>query len=393
MDALSLRGVWKRFVWYEDWPWSIRRAVIQGFGFLARRRRHWALRNVTLDVARGETLGLVGANGAGKSTLLRVMSGLIAPTRGSVLRRPGPVALLETDLAMHPELTGRENLVTAGLAMGLTRRQVEEQARAIIAFAELEGAIDHPVRTYSAGMRLRLAFALAVHARPEVFLVDEAIAVGDAHFQAKCLEQFHRFREAGITTVLASHDLDLLQKLCGRLVWMDRGRVALIGPPDEVCRAYREHVQAMPPAGPIEVSWGEVERTRWGSGGAEVTGLDLWDAAGAARTVFAPGEALYADIHYRSHAPVAWPIFYPEVLLNGRERCFEAHTADGGPAFEALAPQGTVRLAVPRLDLPEGHYAVDVGIFSAGWGDILDFRKGQAWFEVRGGARPSWHLP
>ena len=174
----------------------------------------WALRDISFTVEKGQVLGIIGHNGAGKSTLLRLLCGLGRPTGGKVHRNDNVRGLLDLGGEFHPDLTGRENIITAGLLNGLTKRQVRAGEMEIIEFAELEDFIDEPVRTYSSGMRLRLAFAVAMHFDPEVLILDEVLAVGDARFQQKCLDRLVKFRKAGKTLILTSHDTTQIKTLC-----------------------------------------------------------------------------------------------------------------------------------------------------------------------------------
>ena len=201
-------------------------------------REVWALRDVSLVVEQGRALGVIGHNGAGKSTLLRVLCGITLPTRGRV-SRAGPVsALLELGGGFQLDCTGRQNLMTAGLLSGLTAAEVRARQDEIVAFAELEDVIDRAVRTYSSGMYLRLAFAAAVHFDPEILVVDEVLAVGDARFQQKCLARIATFRAIGRTLVLASHVPEQIKSLCDDVLVLDEGRAVMCAAPVEALRCY-----------------------------------------------------------------------------------------------------------------------------------------------------------
>jgi ABC-type polysaccharide/polyol phosphate transport system ATPase subunit len=199
-----------------------------------------ALEEVSLDVAKGETVGVVGANGAGKSTLLRLIAGVYRPDSGTV-RVEGRVGTLrEIGTGFHPELSGRENVEVAGLLAGLTRREVRERAPRIAAFAEVDGFLDAPVRTYSTGMLLRLGFAVAAEIEPDVLLVDEALAVGDPAFQRKCIERIDALKARGTAFLVVSHDLGMIAARCDRAVRLEKGRVVDSGKAAEVVERYRE---------------------------------------------------------------------------------------------------------------------------------------------------------
>lgn len=206
-----------------------------------RRRYHtefWALRNVTVHVGAGEILGIVGPNGSGKSTLLQIASGIIAPTSGRVAVEGRVAALLELGAGFNPEFTGRENVFLNGEIMGLSRKETERVFPKIEAFAEIGEFIDRPVKEYSSGMYVRLAFATAIHVEPEILIVDEALAVGDAIFANRCLHKLEELRDRNVTILFVSHDLGLVKRLCHRAVLMVRGEVACEGTPGEVVNRY-----------------------------------------------------------------------------------------------------------------------------------------------------------
>src|SRR6266446_4383404 len=198
----------------------------------------WALRDVSLEIREGEVLGLIGRNGAGKTTLLKVLSRITRPTSGWAEIHGRVGSLLEVGTGFHPELTGHENTFLSGAILGMTRREIIRKFDEIVVFAELEKFIDTPVKHYSSGMYVRLAFAVAAHLEPEILLVDEVLAVGDINFQKKCLGKMGDVARAGRTVVLVSHQLNQIRRLCHRVVWIDDGSVRQNGPTHEVVSAY-----------------------------------------------------------------------------------------------------------------------------------------------------------
>ena len=200
--------------------------------------RFLALDDVSLEAKRGEAVGIIGPNGSGKSTMLGLIAGVIQPQAGTVevLGRVAP--LLELGAGFHYELTGRENIVLNAVLMGLTRREVAQRLDAIVAFSGLEAFLEEPLRTYSSGMVARLGFSVAAHLDPDILLIDEILAVGDANFQAKCHERLSDFRRQGATLVIVSHAIEDIRLLCDRVVWLEAGRIAMEGEPGEVLEAY-----------------------------------------------------------------------------------------------------------------------------------------------------------
>jgi ABC-type polysaccharide/polyol phosphate transport system ATPase subunit len=237
--ALELANVSVRFRLPVERVSTLQETVIR---WLERRMRYtdlWALRDVSLQVQEGEVVGIIGRNGAGKSTLLRVMAGVIKPTAGRVVANGRLVPLIDLSAGFDMELTGRENIFLNGALFGLSRREMDGKVENIIDFAEIPGFIDAPMRTYSSGMIVRLGFAIAAEMEPELLLVDEVLAVGDERFQEKCAQRFESFRNGGVTIIMVSHNMNLVQSLCSRAIWLERGSTASGGKVDDVVRQYR----------------------------------------------------------------------------------------------------------------------------------------------------------
>ena len=231
--GVSVEDLGKRYWLQQAIPVTLQDtliATVRGVG----SRPFWALRDVSFDVGPGESIGIIGANGAGKSTLLRLICGLGRPTTGRVQVRGRVAALLELGAGFHPQLTGAENLYVGAIVAGLRRREVRAIYDSIVDFAELRDFIEQPLRTYSSGMQMRLGFSVAIHVDPAVMIIDEGLAVGDAHFQQKCLKRIESFRGAGKTLVMVSHDMTMIRSFCTRAVWLRRGTLVGDGPIEEV---------------------------------------------------------------------------------------------------------------------------------------------------------------
>jgi lipopolysaccharide transport system ATP-binding protein len=233
--ALVLQNVGKSYVKYRN---ELHRFA-RWFGFSATPlAEQWAVRNVSFRVNRGESVGMIGQNGAGKSTILKIVTGTTRPTEGRVEVHGSVSALLELGLGMNPELTGRENAIHSAGLMGMSQSLISELLPAIEAFAEIGKYFDQPMRTYSSGMQMRVAFSVATAVRPEVLIVDEALAVGDTYFVHKCFQRIRQFRQAGTTLLIVAHDLTAIQALCDRAILLDKGRILLDGDPQEVFDYY-----------------------------------------------------------------------------------------------------------------------------------------------------------
>lgn len=240
---IEAHDLWKRFprkreqIGFKEFLVNIPKLL------LSQRRTgdFWALQGVSFCVKQGECVGIIGRNGAGKSTLLSLILGTIYPTKGMIKVSQKITPLLELGSGFHPDLTGRENILINGVLLGLTKEEVVERMELIIAFSQVAEFIDSQVRTYSSGMYLRLAFSVAIHANPEVFLIDEILAVGDESFQRKSREALLRLIKGGVTTILVSHDFAAVREICDRVVWIDEGRVRVEGEPSKVIEEYVGH--------------------------------------------------------------------------------------------------------------------------------------------------------
>lgn len=243
--AIEVSHVSKTFRRYRpDRPLTFQEVLARGLRGVRSTERFRALHDVSFTVPRGRSLGIVGVNGSGKSTLLRLVGGVGRADAGRVTVSGRIGALLELTAGFHRDLTGRENVIISGVLNGLARRDVLSRFDDIVAFAELEKFIDDPVRTYSSGMQMRLAFATAVHTDPEVLLIDEVLAVGDARFKNKCQARIEQFKANGCSILMVSHSPSAVQELCDDALWLDGGRVAAYDSAPEVLRQYLERVNA-----------------------------------------------------------------------------------------------------------------------------------------------------
>src|ERR1041385_3119752 len=265
---------------------------------LRRRTEFWALRNVSFAVERGEALGIIGHNGAGKSTILKLLSNITAPTSGEIVIDGRLAALIEIGSGFHQELTGRENVYLNGALLGMRRREITAKLDSIVEFAGVERFIDTPVKHYSSGMYLRLGFSIAAHLDPEILLLDEVLAVGDAAFQAKCLDRVTELKRAGTTIVFISHNLHAVSRLCERTLLLRRGEVVSDGPTNEVIAEYERMMSTLAPTAPH----GEPIITK--PQDAEIISLAFYDSSNRQTNAFRTGDSLRAVVRYKVTKPI-----------------------------------------------------------------------------------------
>ncbi|MBA3382488.1 MAG: ABC transporter ATP-binding protein [Actinobacteria bacterium] len=317
----------------------------------------WALRDVSLDVGRGEAVGLIGRNGSGKTTLLRIVAGIIKPTTGRVRAEGRIGSLLELGAGFHPDFTGRENVFLNGAIYGLRRADIRQRFDEIVAFAELEHAIDRPVRTYSSGMTVRLGFAIAAFLDADVLLLDEVFAVGDESFQRKCFGRIARFKQEGGTIVFVSHDASAGERLCERAVLLDSGSVAFDGPTREAIARYRRTL-----ADDIDPAERGAGLREWGSGEATIASASLVGREGTERLQFLSGEpfALRVAVSATDGVPA------PRLQLELRD---DAGTLVAGQAVDLgelgwAAGNGErgVRFEIGSLPLADGRFHLRLGL-------------------------------
>jgi lipopolysaccharide transport system ATP-binding protein len=359
-------------------------------GWLKRRREprapateeFWALRDVSFDIGRGDVVGIIGRNGAGKSTLLKVMSRITEPTRGRITLDGRVASLLEVGTGFHQELTGRENIYLNGAILGMTRVEIKRKFDEIVAFSEVEQFLDTPVKRYSSGMYVRLAFAVAAHLEPEILIVDEVLAVGDIEFQKKCLGKMEDVSKGGRTVVFVSHNMDAILRLCPRSILLDRGRLQLYGESRQAVAAYSAH---------------------------RIKQDSVIDLTHAVRTAYPRNKARYTSV--RLDGAVNWSIAYGEPLrfevtldsdcgLNGLELGLSIFSATGAEITSNLSTHAlavnttaagshTFQAEYQNLRLVPGSYYLQLGLRSES--GFEDFIAKSCEFEVRTSELSSKH--
>ena len=319
------------------------------------RSMFWALRDVDFTVQRGETLGIVGANGAGKSTLLSLLAKTKYPTEGTLEIQGVVSSMLELGAGFHPDLTGRENVFLAGALMGLSRKRMRQRFDAIVEFAELQDFIDQPVKHYSSGMYVRLGFSVATEVDPDILLLDEVLAVGDASFQRKCLDRIATFRKERKTMLMISHDLGTIMKISDRILFLEQGQVRGLGDPENVADQYDSHSRRE-----------TVSRAgrEWGTGEVTLTQVRLENASDEEQDTFSFGEKMTIRISYRADHRVESPVFGFALSGASGEVLYGNNTQLEGFVMEHIEGEGSLKLVLERINLGPGQYTVSVAVHS-----------------------------
>ena len=319
-----------------------------------RKTDFWAVRDVSFEVQRGEALGIIGHNGAGKSTILKLLSNITTPTSGEITINGRLAALIEVGSGFHPELSGRENIYLNGSILGMTRREITKKLDDIIDFAGVRDFIDTPVKRYSSGMYVRLGFSIAAHLDPDILLLDEVLAVGDAAFQAKCLQRIKDLEKRGTTIVFISHDLAAVERLCNRVLLMKRGQVVKSGPAAEIVAAYQSDAT---------LSSESVEAHKKGeTNEVEIQTLSFVDASGAPQPAFKTGEPLLARIAFKVNEPVTDVVFgLLFFTADGQMQC-ELTTELSENQISVKPGLGTIEFKTEQLGLLPGIYFTSVHV-------------------------------
>jgi ABC-type polysaccharide/polyol phosphate transport system ATPase subunit len=358
-------------------------------GLRRQSEEFWALRDVSFEVRRGEALGIIGHNGAGKSTILKLLSRITTPSSGEITIRGVISGLIEVGSGFHPELTGRENIYLSGSILGMRRREITEKLDSIVEFAGVGQFIDTPVKQYSSGMYVRLGFSIAAHLEPDILLLDEVLAVGDAAFQEKCFQRIGELKEAGKTIVFVSHDLTAIERLCGRVLLISRGSVAGSGSPVEMIAQYQR-----------DPGYGVTPRRSDGSTDAvlpriEILSVSFHNSDGHRNPAFRTGEPMTVRIDYLAHEPVREIVFEVHIFsfytMKERAKCQLSTDLDRA-GLDLGEGRGAIECFCPELALQPGTYSVDTTIrqrnapsdVNIAWrpGEILNVGQGK----VTGGA-------
>ena len=352
--------------------WTLRESIYSGLKRVKERilgrgsafqskEEFWALKDVFFEVKQGERLGIVGRNGAGKSTLLKILSRITVPTRGRVLLKGRTASLLEVGTGFHPELTGRENIFLNGAVLGMTRGEIKKKFDQIVAFAEVEKFLDTPVKRYSSGMYVRLAFAVAAHLEPEILLVDEVLAVGDVGFQEKCLGKMDDIAREGRTLLFVSHNMGAVKKLCSSVLLVQEGQIAFEGPPGTAVEKYFKASLNLEQSVSVDLS----DHARRLKGmGKYLKKVVLKNAAGITTNTFTQGESIAIEIEHKVPEDILVSTAGFTIVSSDGIRVGGVNSFMTLPPPHRLPNSGKVVFQLPPCLLTPGKYYLDISVGS-----------------------------
>lgn len=398
-NAIEVKDLTKKFKVYFDKGSQLKEKIL--FRSRNRYEERWVLNGVSFSVKKGEAIGLIGHNGCGKSTTLKLLSRIIYPDGGSIEMKGRVSSLIELGAGFHPDMSGRENIYTNAAIFGLTKKEIDQRYDDIVAFSELEKFIDNPVRTYSSGMYMRLAFSVAINVNADILLIDEILAVGDSNFQAKCFNKLREIKAEGTTIVIVSHSLGQIEQICDRSIWLQDGLIAAEGAPRDIHPQYLDFMGeqrqeiAEKEAARQKAKEGQTpeeqaaakeqkkkkEENRWGNGKARITDMKLTNDAGEEQHVFATNENICITMQYEVKEPVKDAVFGIGIFRTDGVQCYGTNTRlDKLDDFD-LNESGKVVLSMQKVNLLPGEYILDIAIESE-IGIPVDYYKDAARFEV-----------
>ncbi|MFC2165345.1 ABC transporter ATP-binding protein [Acidobacteriota bacterium] len=352
---------------------TFKSAIVRGNFFKSLRPDELvtALDDINFKVEKGKTFGVIGENGSGKSTLLKVITGIAKPTSGQVKVNGKISALIELGAGFHPEISGRENIYINGIMLGLSKKEITKKFDEIVSFAELEDFIDAPVKTYSSGMHMRLGFSIAINVNPDILLIDEVLAVGDASFVPKCLDRIDDFRRRNKTILFVSHDLSTVEKICDHVIWLKHGKIQTMGESKRVVDAYLQDVaekqeedfEKRQQEVEEEATYSEERReNRWGKREVEIKKVKLLSKEGKDKHVFHPDEGMIIDMDVTSYSKIKDFVFGIGIFNSQGICCYGTNTDLEEYEAKSIEGEGKVIFHIQKMNLINGTYYLDLAI-------------------------------
>ncbi len=372
MFAIEVNDIWKKYRVDYKRRISLKESLLN----LGRKKTDfWALQGISFQVEKGEIIGIIGSNGSGKTTLLRIILGITKPTRGKIKVNGRMVGLLELGAGFHQDLTGRENIYLNGSVLGLKRKEIARCIDSIIDFADIGDFINAPVRTYSAGMYLRLGFAIAAHTSTDILLIDEVLAVGDAEFQAKCLKKINGLKNEGKTIIFVSHNLDAIKNMCDKALLLDKGEIVDKGSPDEIVSRYLVSCYNRGISGSEKFSR-EIS----------ITNVYFKNSRGESAERFNTGEEMRIIIEFIAHQRVVNPVF--DIGIYAKDAyLLGPNTRDDNYPIDFVEGEGAIEFVIKSIPFVSGEYEVSVSVHNSEESQHYDLRYRSFKFRVLSGKK------
>lgn len=409
-NAIEINNVWKKYRIYHDRAFTLKERVL--FKGQSRYDDFWALKGLSLEIEKGKSVGLVGQNGSGKSTLLKLLTRIIYPDRGRLKINGKVSSLLELGAGFHPDFTGLENIYMNAAIFGMTKKEIDCKLEEIIDFSELGDFIYSPVRTYSSGMYMRLAFSVAINVDADILLIDEILAVGDANFQAKCLKKLNELKRKEVTIIIVSHDISTIEYFCNKAIFIEHGCIQKYGDSQEVSNLYRHFMSQKLIDGKKDVNENstqtdkeydidckELQSTKeisekeqkrlekygndnhWGNNEVEITNAYLTGKDGRPETIFYNNEPIIVNIEYLVHKKQDEYVFGAGFYGRDRIMYFGTNTTLDGQALKDLPEKGVIKLIVEQTNFLPGEYTLHVSATNI-YGMDLDFYRFYSDFQI-----------
>lgn len=379
-NVIEVRDVTKSFKVYLDKGSQLKERLL--FRKRSRYEERKVLRGISFSVKKGEAIGLIGHNGCGKSTTLKLLTRIMYPDSGSIKMKGRVSSLIELGAGFHPDMSGRENIYTNAAIFGLNKKEIDSRIQSIIDFSELKDFIDNPVRTYSSGMYMRLAFSVAINVDADILLIDEILAVGDANFQSKCFNKLREIKSHGTTIVIVSHSLGQIEQICDRSIWIHEGLIKAEGPPKEIDLEYLDYMsrkmqdsnKKSGEATEAEEPAGNEKGKRWGSGEARIKRIRSFASDGTEQSVFRVGEDIRLTVDYTVKKPVKDAVIGFGIFDMNGVQCYGTNTRIDKLPELTLTKDGTAEVTMKNVQLLSGEYMIDIAI-EQGEGIPVDYYR------------------
>lgn len=383
-NAIEVKNVRKKFKVYYDKGSQLKERIL--FKNRNRYEERWVLNDISFEVKEGEAIGLIGHNGCGKSTTLKLLTRIMYPDSGTIELKGRVSSLIELGAGFHPDMSGRENIYTNASIFGLSKKEIDERMDDIIEFSEMEPFLDNPVRTYSSGMYMRLAFSVAINVNADILLIDEILAVGDVNFQAKCFNKLREIKAQGTTIVIVSHSMGQIEQICDRSIWIHEGKIKGEGKPRDIDMEYLNFMGEKRETDSEkslkqDAKDGLNSDKRWGNGKARFTDVYMTDAEGKRKAVFASEEAVNICMAYKVKQKVEDAVFGIGIFRSDGMQCYGTNTRIEQFEQFDLTKDGEACVRIEKLLLLPGRYTLDVAIESD-MATPVDYYKESYIFEV-----------